>query len=103
MTAAETLSAARQRYEGLGIATVYRTLGLLLEEGWLTIVELPGEPTRFERTISQHHHYFRCRLCEQVFTLPGCIGAISSWVPPGFVHERHEVVLHGECASCRQV
>mgnify|MGYP000380226949 CR=1 FL=1 len=33
---------------GLGIATVYRNIKALLDEGFLAVVELPGEPARYE-------------------------------------------------------
>ena len=101
LTAAELLVAARERIAGLGIATVYRALSALREDGTLTVVELPGEPTRFERSSPRHHHYFRCRRCGLLYVLHGCIHGLASWLPHGFVHERHEVVLYGKCSRCQ--
>jgi hypothetical protein len=40
----EVLDAAQQDVPGLGIATVYRNLKLLVEEGELQAVNLPGRP-----------------------------------------------------------
>ncbi len=100
LTAAELLVAARQHIAGLGIATVYRALNALRAEGTLTVVALPGEPPRFERSSRRHHHYFRCVRCKQLYVLHGCVSGLSSWLPAGFVHERHEILLdaagHGE-------
>ena len=98
----EVLDQAREAVPRIGIATVYRNLKDLVEEGWLVTVDLPGEPPRYERAGKAHHHHFRCRACERVFEVDGCcfIGRDGN-LPSGFQLERHEVILHGLCASCR--
>ena len=45
----ELLETASKRVDRLGIATVYRTVGALLDAGRIEAVEIPGEPTRYER------------------------------------------------------
>lgn len=85
---------------GLGIATVYRTLKSLVEEGWLARVELPGMPDRFERAGKHHHHHFHCRECGGVFEVPDCLEDIRLLPPPGFLVEDHEVVFYGLCPGC---
>ena len=96
----EVLDAVAKGVDGVGIATVYRNLKTLVEEGWLTPVELPGEPARYERAGKAHHHHFRCDDCGSVFELEGCIGNFKSMAPPGFRVSKHEVILFGSCASC---
>ena len=39
----EALSYAQRSVPEVSIATVYRNLKTMLEEGWLTAVQLPGE------------------------------------------------------------
>jgi Fur family ferric uptake transcriptional regulator len=97
---AEILEAGRAHVGGLGIATVYRTVAQLVETGWLTPVELPGEPPRYEVAGQAHHHHFRCRVCARVFEIHGCPGQLEEMTPPGFALERHEVVLYGLCETC---
>jgi Fur family ferric uptake transcriptional regulator len=96
----EVLEAARVHQPGLGIATVYRTLKALVEEGALTQVELPGEPPRYETHGKRHHHHFHCRACDRVYELEGCPEGLRSLTPAGFSLESHEVVLYGRCAAC---
>lgn len=96
----EVLDVARRRVGSLGIATVYRTLNALVEDGWLVAVELPGEPPRYERSGKDHHHHFVCDECGRVYEVEGCPGGISAVVPDGFRLTRHEVVLYGACPSC---
>jgi Fur family ferric uptake transcriptional regulator len=96
----EVLEAGRAHVRGLGIATVYRTIASLVESEWLTPVELPGEPPRYEVAGQGHHHHFRCRTCARVFEIHGCTGVVELHAPPGFAIERHEVVLYGLCQAC---
>ena len=96
----ELLARARRKVPGLGIATVYRAIREMTAEGLLTVVELPGAPSRYELAGRAHHHHFACRQCNRVFEVDGCPGDLSSLAPRGFALERHEVVLYGLCVEC---
>jgi len=96
----EVLNSAQQQVPGLGIATVYRNLKSLVDDGWLVPVDLPGEAPRYEVSGKTHHHHFHCRSCDRVFELPGCPGNLQTVVPNGFSLEDHEVVLYGRCDAC---
>jgi Fur family ferric uptake transcriptional regulator len=96
----EAHSAARYLVPTLGIATVYRTLTLFVEEGLLTAVELPGTIARYELAGLAHHHHFHCRGCGRVYDLQGCPGDLRQLAPPGFALESHEIVLYGRCVQC---
>ena len=97
----ETLSLAQVAVSGLSIATVYRNLATLTEEGWLVPVELPGEAKRYEVAGKEHHHHFRCTSCGRVFELEGCNVQIKPKLPRGFRASGHEFFLYGSCAECR--
>ena len=96
----EVFERAQSRVEGLGMATVYRTLKLLVESGIIVPVEIPGDSPRFELTGKGHHHHFFCRRCDRVFEVEGCPGDFASLAPKGFTLDGHELVLFGTCASC---
>ncbi|AEB11539.1 Fur family transcriptional regulator [Marinithermus hydrothermalis] len=96
----EVLESARAEAPRLGIATVYRTIKHLREEGWLTVVELPGESPRYEIAGKHHHHHFHCRTCGRVYELEGCPVNMHKLAPSGFRPEGHELVLYGVCAEC---
>jgi Fur family ferric uptake transcriptional regulator len=98
----EVLAAAQDKVPGLGIATVYRTLKGLVEEGMAVAVELPGNPPRYERSGKKHHHHFHCTTCGKAFELEGCPGDFSFLAPAGFQIQGHEIVLYGHCADCRR-
>ena len=96
----EVLEIAKKSVPRLGIATVYRALKAMVEEGELQVVELPGAPSRYELAGMSHHHHFHCRDCDRVFDVEGCPDQVKEYTPPGFLVEAHEVVLYGLCASC---
>jgi Fur family ferric uptake transcriptional regulator len=96
----EVLDLAKPAAPSLGTATVYRTLKGLVEEGWLAVVEVPGESPRYELAGKGHHHHFHCRGCGRLFELEGCPDGLKRLIPQGFSLEAHEVVLYGRCIAC---
>lgn len=96
----EILNMAQDEVPGLGIATVYRTVKGLVEEGWLAPIDIPGQPTCYEAANLEHHHHFHCRGCGKVYDVDGCVGSALSTAPPGFTVEDHEVILYGRCLAC---
>ncbi len=96
----ELLKAASRRVDGLGIATVYRAVALLLDDDWIEAVEIPGEPPRYERTDKGHHHHFQCQECDRTFDIAGCLDNLRKLAPSKFRVKEHSVTLYGLCASC---
>lgn len=98
---AEVLGRAQGDLPGLGIATVYRTLKLLTDQGRIHPVTLDGE-TLYEASGRGHHHHFSCTTCGKVFTLHTCPVALprGTVYPGGFIVEAHEVTLYGRCPQC---
>ncbi|MBK9130897.1 MAG: transcriptional repressor [Gammaproteobacteria bacterium] len=99
LTVQEILDLGRGHMSRLGIATVYRTLRRLLDAGELQTVVIPGDVVRYEAAMP-HHHHFKCRRCDRVYDLDGCVKALKSMVPKGFKVENHELTLYGCCRSC---
>jgi Fur family ferric uptake transcriptional regulator len=100
LTVPEIHGQALETCDRLGVATVYRTVNRLVEEGWLTEVSLPGEPARYELRDLAHHHHFRCERCERVFDVAAPCGSITTSIPKGFRVFRHELTFHGLCVEC---
>jgi Fur family transcriptional regulator, ferric uptake regulator len=96
----EVLDAAQQEVPGLGLATVYRNLKALVEEGALTPVNLPGANPRYELVQHHHHHHFQCRSCDRVFDVHACPGDLTRLAPAGFTVEDHDLTLYGRCVDC---
>lgn len=98
----EVLEEAKRLKPNIGIATVYRTLKLLLDSGWLATIRLPGEPPRYELADKPHHHHFHCQECGHVVEVPGSDDLLAALVPAGFRLDHHDLVLYGRCARCAQ-
>lgn len=96
----EVLDAAQAAAPGLSLATVYRNLRTLVDEGELCSVLLPGESPRYELAGSGHHHHFQCLECQRVFEVEACPGDLASLAPAGFTVEDHELTLYGRCSEC---
>ena len=96
----ELLEAAQSTVPQMGLATVYRTLKSLTEAGTVMVVDVPGEPQRYELAGKAHHHHFSCRLCGRMFEMDGCPGDPEQLVPRGFIMEDHEVFIYGRCRDC---
>jgi Fur family ferric uptake transcriptional regulator len=97
----EVFQAAHSEQEGVGMATVYRAVRRLLEEGGLTAVELPGDSTRYELSGKGHHHHFHCNGCNRVFETKSCLGNLRRLISPKFQITGHEIILRGFCPACR--
>jgi Fur family ferric uptake transcriptional regulator len=97
----EVLDEARRHVAALGLATVYRNLKALVDEGAIQVVTLPGEAARYEVAQRGHHHHFRCDACQRVFDVHQCPGDLAGLAPPGFAVSRHEITLYGLCSDCQ--
>jgi Fur family ferric uptake transcriptional regulator len=90
----EVLALAGSEAPTLSIATVYRALKKLADEGSICPVALVGEPVRYEAAGRGHHHHFQCRECRRVYDVAGSVGDLGGLCPPGFTLEDHEVILY---------
>lgn len=104
MTPAEIQTAAARRSPGLGIATVYRNLKLLVDHHQVQQVLLPDGRMRYESADKHHHHHFHCRVCGKAYCVDGCAldADRSAGLPAGFAAEGHEISFYGVCAACNR-
>lgn len=64
-TAETIFERAKDKLPGIGVATVYRCLNGLVQEGKVREITVPNAPSRFDKTTRIHAH-FVCRLCGEV-------------------------------------
>ena len=104
VTAQQLHERLRGRGERLGLATVYRTLGLLAEQGVVDVLShRPGELC-YRRCAEGHHHHLVCSGCHRVVELSEC--ELDPWLERvssqhGFVATGHRLEVAGLCAGCR--
>jgi Fur family transcriptional regulator, ferric uptake regulator len=91
---------ASRESRGLGLATVYRSIKSLVDEGWLEVIDIPGHGAFYERAGKEHHHHFACENCSEVSDLEGCSSEVRVRLPRGYRARGHDVTIYGTCASC---
>ncbi|MAZ52810.1 MAG: transcriptional repressor [Trueperaceae bacterium] len=102
VTPKELRDLTQTELKGIGLATIYRNLHRLQEQGKVTPVHLPNDSTRYEPSGRDHHHHFRCESCNMVFELlSSCPPPEETTVPNGFAVHGHELVLYGLCIDCQ--
>lgn len=83
--------------------TVYRNLNLLVGQGRLRKVTVPGGADHFDATLCDHYHMY-CRVCGRVTDakLPYQASLLEN-IPDaqGYVIEQHDIILRGVCPDCR--
>lgn len=101
-TADEIYDAARTKNPRISKGTVYRNLGLLVEEGTLRGYRFAKDPERFDAILMEHSHFF-CKRCHKLTDLPLStvdVSKISLPQIPGYKVEGHTVLINGLCPEC---
>ena len=104
VTADELLESVADRLPNISLPTIYATLELLEELGMVRRVQRAGT-TLFDPRIEPHHHLI-CTVCGSMEDLDFALDTKRlerAAAKRGFEHERIEAVVHGRCASCRDV
>lgn len=90
--------------DGIGLATVYRSLQLLSEDGAVDVRrDQDGELTYRRCRSSNHHHHLVCRHCGRTVEVEA--RTVDTWAADvsrdnGFVDTSHTVEITGTCNSC---
>jgi Fur family ferric uptake transcriptional regulator len=103
-TAEDLLDAMRSRDVRVSRASVYRTLALLVEGGWVETREFRRGQLMYECMVGQHHHdHLICTVCGRIVEFENEeIERLQDETARrhGFRLETHSLRLFGRCASC---
>jgi Fur family transcriptional regulator, ferric uptake regulator len=93
----------RQRGDGVGLSTVYRTLQSLAAAGDLDVLVRDDGEAVYRKCTSEHHHHLVCRTCGRTVEVTG--PAVETWAERmaaehGFTDVSHTLEIFGICASC---
>lgn len=92
----------RRQNLGIGLATVYRNLNSLAEQGALRKIRVASGADRFDGQLHQHSHLV-CRKCREMIDLaPETMGGIAEEIrrATGFEPAEEEIVIYGICKQC---
>ena len=103
-TASQVLEQARAVQPGIGLTTVYRTLEVLSELGFVRRVHLEGQCHAYAPVRERAGHHLVCQSCHRVVDFP-CTGLPElverTARETGFAVESHLLELVGLCPSCQ--
>lgn len=94
----------RDRGEGIGLATVYRTLQSLADGGEVDVLRTADGEAIYRRCARrEHHHHLICRSCGATVEIDG--PTVEAWAAQvgtshGFADIEHTMELFGTCADC---
>jgi Fur family ferric uptake transcriptional regulator len=88
---------------GVGLATVYRNLQRLADEGDADTLRRENGEIAFLLCGAGHHHHLTCRVCGRVEQVRDC--RLDDWARDvatghGFSQVEHHAELVGVCAQC---
>jgi Fur family ferric uptake transcriptional regulator len=95
---------ARRHCPTVGLVTVYRTLDLLAEMGFVRRIHTEDGCHGYAAASNGHHHHLICRRCGATVEFAGCdLSAFLARVgqETGYEIEGHLLELVGICAACR--
>jgi len=107
LTPVEIYDRVKQEHPGIGLVTVYRTIGLLTELGLICEVHT-GDSSRsyLIRRDSGHHHHLICSGCGAVVDFTACdLEELEQrlYRETGFEVEGHLLELYGYCPDCQKI
>jgi Fur family ferric uptake transcriptional regulator len=93
----------RQGGDGVGLATVYRTLQSLAEDGSVDVLRSADGEAMYRRCSTGHHHHLTCRRCRRTVEVDSV--AVERWARTtaeenGFADVEHVVEVFGTCREC---
>ena len=111
MTAEDIYELVKEDYPEIGLATIYRTVQLLLEMQLVDRINLDDGCVRYEigetldGTGKHHHHHLICKTCGKVLPFKDdLLDELERHIEEetGFHVLDHELKFYGQCSECRK-
>ncbi len=93
----------RTRGASVGLATVYRALQALVDDGQVDVLRGADGEAAYRRCSPVHHHHLVCRSCGR--TVEVADPPVERWASRiaaehGFADVQHQVEVFGTCGDC---
>jgi len=103
VTAEEVYNFIKNEHPTIGKGTVYRNLGILVDEGKVRKVEIPGGADCFDFMLKKHYHV-KCIKCGSVFDVDmDEIKELESLIhdKQGFEFLDYDILFKAICRGCQ--
>lgn len=102
-SAQEIFARMREQGNGIGLATVYRTLQGMVEDGEVDVLRTDDGESVYRRCGTGHHHHLVCRVCGRTVEVQD--QPVERWATKvasdhGFTEVEHQVEVFGTCPEC---
>ena len=91
---------AQRVIPNISLGTVYRNLGQLKDEGFITVVESSDTKVHYEGNLSDHIH-FLCKMCHNITDIFCETKIPSALTDMGHKVQSQKTVYYGVCKDCR--
>lgn len=91
--------------EPVGLATVYRSLAGMVDDGSADVIVTSTGESLYRLCSNAHHHHLVCRVCGRTVEIVS--PAVERWAAKvgadnGYADVEHTLQLSGLCAECQQ-
>jgi Fe2+ or Zn2+ uptake regulation protein len=103
-TAADLVADVRARRLGIGRATVFRAIDLMVSVGAVERLDLPNGEHAYVACVPAHHHHVICARCARTIEIGDLgLGAVAREVArrTGYRIDEHRLELFGLCPTCQ--
>jgi Fur family transcriptional regulator, ferric uptake regulator len=102
-TAQDLHALLRERGDAVGLATVYRALQALVDDGLVDVLRSEDGEAAYRRCSPVHHHHLVCRSCGR--TVEVADPPVERWAAKvaaehGFADVQHQLEVFGTCSAC---
>jgi Fur family transcriptional regulator, ferric uptake regulator len=103
-SAQEIYARLRDQGNSIGLATVYRALQGMVEDGEIDVLRTDDGEAVYRRCGTHHHHHLVCRVCGRTVEVED--KPVERWAAKvaaqhGFTDVEHQVEVFGVCRDCR--
>ncbi len=94
----------KENNSSVSLATVYRNLNKLAQNGHIKKIEGLNDKAHFDHNTFAHYH-FKCTKCNKIFDVPASIAPEvinKTEIETGFQIDSHDIVMQGLCKTCRE-
>lgn len=107
LTAMKIYDLLRKEDNGIGLATIYRTLDLLEKKGIVVRRDFDSDTARYEIMCEElEHNHLICKKCGKIIEIPDVMPENIDKVllkGNGFECISHSVKFYGYCNECRKI
>jgi Fur family ferric uptake transcriptional regulator len=103
-TAEQIFDAVRKELPRTSFSTVYRNLGILVDQGKIIAVNGIGREIHYDHNVEEHNH-IKCSICGKVSDIsiqPIDIDTLKPDIVSGFTVEAVHISLIGICPECAE-